>query len=136
MDIINVYKKIYDNGIKLFPYKIPGTEAVTIEIDKTYGIFVDYDKINDKNNEFMVLSHEYGHCMTASTHKINSKYDLICKHEYRANRRAILDFLPIDLLKQAIKHGCKLKHEFAEYLDLPEDFIIKAFEHYRRMELL
>lgn len=136
MDINDVYRKIHDNKIKLFSYEIPDVKAVTIELNKRYGIFVDYDKINNADDEFMVLSHEYGHCATGSTHKVNSKYDLICKHEYRANRRAILDFLPIDLLKQAIKYGCRLKHEFAEYLDLPEEFIVRALEHYKHMNLI
>ena len=45
-------------------------------------------------------------------------------------------FLPIDKIKSAIKDGCHSVHEFAEYLDVPEQFIIKAFQHYTAMDLI
>ena len=136
VDIDKVYQKIENNGIKLFSYDIPDSKAITIEVDNDYGIFIDYNKIDNCDEEFIILSHEYGHCMSGATHKLNSNIDIISRHEYRADRKAIMDFLPIDLLKQAIDYGCKLLYEFADFLDLPEDFIRKAFEHYTAMGLL
>ena len=74
--------------------------------------------------------------MSGSTHPLNSTFDVISRHEYRADRRAILDFLPIEQIKKAIKHGCKTSFEFSEYLEVPEEFVKKAFEHYNAMELI
>lgn len=136
MDINAVYNKIKNNNILLFSQHMPGIKAATIEIDNNFGIFINYDDIENSDEEFCVVAHEYGHCVSGSTHKLNSKYDLVCRHEYRADRRAILDFLPIEQIKQAIKHGCKYKYEFAEFLNVPEQFIDRAFEHYKAMELI
>lgn len=133
MEITEIYKKINDSNIKVFSYNIPQTKAATLEIEKTYGIFINYNEIEDSDDEFMVLAHEYGHCKSGATHKLNSKFELISRHEYRANRKSVLDFLPIELLKDAIKNGCKLPYEFAEYLNLPEKFIIMAIGHYQCM---
>ena len=65
-----------------------------------------------------------------------SSFDVISRHEYRADRKSVLDFLPIEKIKEAIKSGCHTTYEFAEYLDVPEQFIIKAFEHYNAMNLI
>lgn len=136
MNIDNVYKKINDNGIKVFSYNIPETKAVTIEMNKKYGIFINHDLIKDTDEEFLIATHEYGHCMSGATHKLNSEYDLICQHEYRADRRAVLDFLPIEKLYEAIDQGCQTVYEFAKQLELPEEFVAKAFKHYMAMELI
>ena len=136
MELTEIYKKINDSNIKVFSYNIPETKAATLEIEKTYGIFINYNEIENSNEEFMVLAHEYGHCKSGSTHKLGSKYELISRHEYRANRKAVLEFLPIELLKDAIKNGCKLSYEFAEYLNLPEKFILLALKHYKAMNVI
>ena len=83
-----------------------------------------------------MATHEYGHCMTGSTHPLHSPFDIIAKHEYKADRKAVLDFLPIGKLKSAIKNGCRTAYEFSEYLDVPEKFVIKAFQHYTAMDLI
>lgn len=131
-----VYQKIQDNNIKVFNYGLTGIKSVCIEVDNNYGIFINYDEIKNSDEEFLIITHEYGHCMTGSTHPPYSPLDIIVKHEYKADRRAVLDFLPIDKIKCAIKSGCRTVYEFSEYLDLPEEFIIKAFNHYSAMGLI
>ena len=136
MDIYNVYKKINDIGVKLFFYDIPQVKAATIEINNKYGIFLNYKEIEDADDEFLVLAHEYGHCASGATHKITSKFETISRHEYRADRKSIIDFLPIEKIQQAIRYGCQTKYEFATFLGVPEDFVIKAFKHYTAMNLI
>lgn len=136
MNIDKVYEKIQDNGIKVFNFGLPNIKSVSVEADSSYGIFINYKEIENSNEEFLVATHEYGHCMTGSTHPPYSSLDIISKHEYRADRRAVLDFLPIDKIKSAIKDGCRSAYEFSEYLDMPEQFVLKAFQHYNAMELI
>ena len=136
MNIENVYQKIQDNNIKIFHYGIPGVKSVTIEADNNYGVFINHKEIENSDEEFLVAAHEYGHCMSGSTHPLHSPFDVISRHEYRADRKAILDFLPIEQIKKAIKHGCKTPFEFSEYLEVPEEFVKKAFEHYNAMNLI
>lgn len=93
-------------------------------------------EIKNYDEEFCVLAHEYGHCASGSTHKLYSPLDLIERHEYRADRQSVLEFLPVEMIKKALNKGCIHTHEFAEYLDMPEEFVRLAFKHYRAMELI
>ena len=134
--IDKVYEKIQDNGIKLMHFGLPNVKSVSVEAGGNYGIFINHKEIQSIDEEFLVATHEYGHCMTGSTHPPYSPLDIISKHEYRADRKAVLDFLPIDKIKSAIRNGCRSAYEFSEYLDVPEQFIIKAFQHYNAMDLI
>lgn len=138
-DIINtdrVYHKIQDSDIEVVHFGLPDVKSVSVEADGKYGIFINHKEIKDLDEEFIVITHEYGHCVTGSTHSLCSPLDIIAKHEYRADQRAVLDFLPLDKIKLAIKEGCQMAYEFAEYLDMPEQFILKAFKHYTAMGLI
>ena len=136
MNIEKIYEKIQENGIKILHYGLPNIKSVSVETDNKYGIFINHNEIEDSDDEFLVTTHEYGHCMTGSTHPPYSSLDIIAKHEYKADRKAILDFLPIEQIKNAIKYGCKTPYEFSKYLDVPEAFVIKALQHYSAMELI
>ena len=136
MNLAKIYNKIEENNIKVFPFGLDGIKAVTIETEGKYGVFVNKEEIKDSNEEFCVLAHEYGHCASGSTHKLNSNLDIISQHEYRANRRAILDFLPVDRIKSAIQNGCQTLYEISEFVDMPEDFVSKAIQHYTCMGLI
>lgn len=136
MRIDNVYQKIENNKIKVFHRGIPGIKSVSVEVDNNYGIFINHKEIENSEEEFLVATHEYGHCVTGSTHPLYSPFDVISRHEYRADRKAVLEFLPIERIKEAVESGCKTPYEFSQYLDIPEAFIIKAFEHYNAMNLI
>lgn len=136
MNIDKIYEKIQDNNIQILHFGLPNVKSISIESNNKYGIFINHKEIEDLDEEFMVATHEYGHCMTCSTHPLHSPLDIISKHEYRADRKAVLDFLPIDKIKSAINFGCRSVYEFSEYLDMPEQFVIKAFRHYSAMELI
>ena len=136
MNLDKVYEKIQENGIMILPFGLDDIKSVSVEADNKYGIFINYNEIENSDEEFIVATHEYGHCMTGSTHPPYSPFDIIARHEYRADRKAILDFLPIERVKDAIEHGCHTAYEFSEYLDVPEPFVIKAFQHYNAMELI
>lgn len=130
----HMYDAINQEGISIYNYNIPfNGKAATIEISGKYGIFVDYNKFNDKDEEFIVLSHEYGHCKSGTTHRICSDSNTKAKHEYKANRQSILTFLPINKLKEAFSKGYLMAYEIAEYLDLPEQFVMMAIGHYKCM---
>jgi hypothetical protein len=136
MDIGKVYEKIQSKGIELLHFGLPNVKSVSIETDNIYGIFINHKEIENSDEEFLVATHEYGHCMTGSTHPPYSSLDIISKHEYRADRKAVLDFLPVDRVKSAIENGCHSAYEFSEFLDVPEQFVLKAFQHYTAMGLI
>ena len=128
----SLYEKIVEEGVRLFNADIGEQKAITLKNDVAdiYGIFFNYNKFDSSQEEFCVLAHEFGHCKTGATHKLYSPYQLICQHEHRANRAAVHEFLPIEKLNDAFEHGCAETWEVAEYLDIPEKFVILAIDIY------
>lgn len=133
MKTLQVYKKIEESDIPVLDCKIEGLKGVIIKSDGKYGIFINNKEIENSDEEFMVLAHEWGHYVSGTLHHFNSDKSYISQCEYRADRKSIIEFLPVERIKDAIKNGCQTVYEFSEFLDLPEKFIIKAFNHYKAM---
>ena len=131
MSVLNVYKKIYECGIVVQDHKINGVKGLAIKYGDKCGIFINNNEIKNSDEEFLVLVHEWGHCATETLHGLCADSSYIGKCEYRADRRAVLEFLPFDLILYAAENGCREVYEFSEFLNLPEEFIAIAFNHYR-----
>ena len=136
MDVVEVYKKIEDENVQILSFGISGIKGLTICADGNCGVFINDKEINNSDEEFCVVAHEYGHCATGTLYRLNSDESYVSQCEYRADRKAVLTFLPIDRLNDAIECGCQTSYEFSEYLDLPEKFVIMAFNHYQTIGLL
>ena len=57
---------------------------------------------------------------------MNSPFDLIEKHEYKADKYAVHELLPFEDLEVACKNGYTEYWQLAEHLDLTEEFIKRA----------
>lgn len=136
LNVLEVYKRLDENGVVMLPCSMEKIKGITVEVNGKYGVAINHKEMENSNEEFIVAAHEYGHCMTGTTYSFDTDEVIKRKCEYKADRRAILDFLPIEKFKEAIKNGCQMAYEFAEYLDLPEKFVIQAYEHYKAMGLL
>ena len=128
--LVDVYEKIQNEKIEVFTRSMKPCDAATVEVEGEYGIFIDRKKITNKQDEFMALSHEYGHCKSGATHKLYSPYQLIGQHENRANRAAVHEILPYERLINAVNKGNTEVWQLAEYLDMPEQFIKMAIDLY------
>lgn len=128
--LADVYEKIQNEKIEVFTCSMKPCDAATVEVEGEYGIFIDRKKITNKQDEFMALSHEYGHCKSGATHELCSPYQLIGQHENRANRAAVHEFLPYEKLINAVNKGNTESWQLAEYLDMPEQFIKMAIDLY------
>ncbi len=128
--LVDVYEKIQNEKIEVFTRSMKPCDAATVEVEGEYGIFIDRKKITNKQDEFMALSHEYGHCKSGATHKLYSPYQLIGQHENRANRAAVHEILPYEKLINAVNKGNTEVWQLAEYLDMPEQFIKMAIDLY------
>ena len=101
------------------------------------AIFFNEQEFKTTATRLIALAHEKGHCDSRAFYSIHTP--LITREicERRAWRRAILDQLPFDKLMEAFE-ACKTADrvtvfDLSEYLDLPEDFIIRAIEDYMQM---
>ena len=96
-----------------------------------YGIFVDVSRPRDWRQLSWQLAHEVGHCATGCTHKLSSPYDLIARHEYKADRWAITRYLGWRRpLRRAMAAGCTEPWQLAEYFDLPQSAVEQALHYW------
>jgi len=130
--LIDIYCELYDKGVKFFDWSIDFTKAVTIEKDGTYAVFIDSKAIGTVAEEAVLVAHEAGHIFTGATHKVSSRYDIIARHEVRADRWAIKKLITKDELEAEVHNGYREPWELAERFNVPQEFLEKAICYYRR----
>lgn len=130
--LYQMYEKMYQEGHSLFDYQLKNYKAATIKLNGRYGIFLDTSRIRTVAEETCIVAHELGHCETGTTHAICSPYDLIARHEYRANRWAAHEILSPEEIKKATSLGYTETWQLAEYFGLTEDFIETTIDVYKR----
>lgn len=130
MDFADVYQDVKNVGAKVYPYEIGFCDAATIELDGQYGIFLDFKKFCTMRDILWALEHEVAHCATGCTHKLSSSYDLIEKHEYKANRYAIEKYLSFQDLHAAMRSGYSTVADLADHFNVPEVAIKKALHYW------
>ena len=133
MELSALYRDAQELDARIYPYAIGFAGAATIEVAGRYGIFVDFDQLSDLREFKAALAHELGHCATGCTHRVSSPYDLVCRHEYKADRWAIQRYLPFEELQKAVAAGCTEPWQLAEYFQLPEDAVRRALTYYLRV---
>lgn len=125
-----MYHDVRAQGIVLFVYDIGFSDAATLEIDGDYAIFLDFSMYPSIASYKEALAHELGHCCTGCTHTLSSPYDLIAKHEYKADRWAFEHYLPFDELCTAVRYGLTQPWQIAEWMDFPEAYVRRAIAYY------
>lgn len=130
VELSAIYSEIEEQGIALFTQDIGFADPATIEINGKYGIFLDLSCFDSIPKYKAMLAHELGHCATGCTQKVSSPLDLIEKHEYKANKWAVEQYIPFDVLSAALKDGYTERWQLAEYFDMPEQFIQVALDYH------
>lgn len=131
-----LYDELRNANVSLFDFQIPNHPAATVELDGTYGVFIDTGQIRSIAEETYLVAHEAGHVMTGATHQIYSPLQLVAQHENRADRWAIRKLIPRNELTAALQSGFTEPWQLAEYFDLPEEFICKAVDYYQNIRPL
>lgn len=130
--LTDIYKWFEDRGILLFDRQLPfsneQSKAVTIRLRSSgvTGVFVDRGRMDTTAEEAVTLLHEGGHCATGTTHSIVSPFDLIAKHEYKADKWAVRDAVSREELEAARRAGYQEIYELADFFNLTEDFMRKV----------
>ncbi|MGN0984363.1 MAG: ImmA/IrrE family metallo-endopeptidase [Gemmiger sp.] len=130
MNLADVYKDVEQTGAKIYPYNIGFCDAATLEMNGKYAIFLDFSKFDTLADMTWSLGHEAAHCATGCTHKLSSSYDLIEKHEFKANRYAIEKYLPVSALCAAMRGGCTTVYDLAQHFGVPEAAIRQALQYW------
>ncbi len=110
------------------PFSHEETKAVTITLPDVgvTGIYYDRDRMADTAEEYSALLHESGHYATGATHTISSPFDLVSKHEYKADKWAVLHAVTAEELDRAVADGCTDIPSLAERFGVTEELMRKT----------
>ncbi len=134
-----LYQEIYDKGIPVFDRRMTFSGA-NKEVKSTiiklvgyeaWGIFLDKEQLPTRAEEYTALGHEWAHYVTGTTHAVCSPYDLVAKHEYRANKNEIRTRVPKAEFEAALASGITEPWELADHFGVTEDFMRMAMTWYR-----
>ena len=124
--IISLYDELNRAGVRFYHWDLDDVQAVTIELKGRYGVFMDFGNIRTEAEELVTVAHEGGHISTGATHRVDSPYDLVEKHEYKADKWAIRRLIPEEALDEAVADGCTELWQLAEHFGVTEEFMKKA----------
>lgn len=127
-----LYNIAENNNIHVFCFDLPTSQSLSLmDYNGNCYIGIDPFSLNTYSDEIEHLAHELGHCMTGSFYNRHAVCDIIEKHEKRADKWAVKKLIPFDVFKAALENGHSEIWELAEYFDVSERLIIKAFELYQ-----
>ena len=82
--------------------------------------------MDGRAEEKSAVLHEGGHYATGTTHEVCSPWDLVEKHEYKADKWAVQRALTAEELDEAVAGGCTEMWELAEHFGVTEELMRKA----------
>ncbi|MBQ8574792.1 MAG: ImmA/IrrE family metallo-endopeptidase [Clostridia bacterium] len=126
-----LYQIAQNENIDVYCLDLLATKSLSMCRNGKSAIAIDPFTLLDSSEEAVLLAHELGHCVTGSFYNLYSDFDIVAKHELRADKWAIKKLVPKDELNNAFEHGIVEPWDLAEYFDVTEDFIIKAVKFYK-----
>lgn len=121
-----LYDELNRAGVRFYHWDLGEERAATIEMDGRYAIFMDFANIPTAADELVAVAHEGGHVSTGATHRVSSPYDLISKHEYKADKWAVQRLIPAEALDRAVADGYTDLYALADYFNVTVPFMKKA----------
>lgn len=121
-------------GISIDYIDCPECSSMSLTIDGK--CYVGIDKDTASRDELVHTAHELGHCETGAFYNRYSKFNVISKHEYTADKWAVQQLMPADELLSAVSEGYTEAWQLADYFGVTEDFVHKAYKIYKAMSVL
>jgi len=123
-----IEQQIQEASILLLPFDFEDTPLKALYSNGVIGLSPNIKNTAEKR---CILAEEYcHHCYSVG----NILCD--CKQEAFARRKSYEMLVPLCLLREAEKDGCRTVYEFAEYLEVTEEVLILALAHYRAKGLI
>ena len=121
-------------GIAIDRVPMNYAEALSVPVGNG-AVAIDPFRIRSFADEKVKLAHELGHCATGSFYNRYSPFDVVGRHERRADKWAIKKLVPKDELDAAVSSGHVEVWDLADYFGVTEGFIRKAVRMYRNCEI-
>lgn len=111
-------------------------EEHNMENDGLYGdgcVWINGSMSNAR--KACILAEEIGHYETSVGDILDQRNPNNEKQEHKARRWAFEKMISYEEILKAKKSGCRYTWEFAEYLDLDEEFVVEALKHWGILDI-
>lgn len=129
---MNIYERLQDearkDGINVIDYDFESKNIKGLYCDGTIAVRKNIDTFTEKA---CVLAEELGHHYTTVGNIIALDTPQKRKQERQARLWAYNKQIGLMGLVRAYEHGCKNRHETAEFLEITEAFLQEAIDCYR-----
>lgn len=119
-----------NNGIEILGFRLPSVNSMSAEINGKCYIGLDTSQPMSHAEEQACIGHELGHCLYGGFYTRSSPYDLVERHEARADRWYIRHAIPRKTLFRLLHEGREV-WEIAEMLDTTEEYVWQAYCYYK-----
>ena len=117
-------------GVPVVHTALPEVRSVALAVGNSGVVGLDSSRPMTRAEEQAHLGHELGHCLYDGFYTRSSPYDLIERHEFRADRWYIRHAIPRKTLFRLLREGREV-WEIAEMLDTTEEYVWQAYCYYR-----
>lgn len=120
-------ENLHQQGIEVYEVSMP---------PRIKGLYCDNvvwlnSTIETSQEKRCVLEEEYSHSIINYGDILDQTDTNNRKQERLARRMAYEKLIPLQSLVEASKEGLKNRYELAEYLDVTEEFLAEAIQHYK-----
>lgn len=92
--------------------------------------YIGIDKDTAERQYKERCAHELGHCVKGAFYNRYSPFDIVSRHEARADKWAIENLISKEELVDAFKENIDSIYLLAEYFNVTESFMVKVCRHY------
>lgn len=128
--VSELYDTAEKSGIEVLSFPLPETGSISIEQGGRCYIGIDSSQKLTQAEEAARLGHELGHCLYGGFYTRATPYDLMERHEVRADHWYILHAIPEGKLMSLLQQGLDA-WEIAEELDTTEEYVRRAYYFYK-----
>nr|DAM72169.1 MAG TPA: IrrE protein [Caudoviricetes sp.] len=121
-----LFKIAKSNDIEIVAGNIP--HCVSMSMDGY--VCLDFSCFSNSASSRVHLGHEIGHCMTGAFYSRYMPFQVRRKQENTADKWAIRQLIPKSAFFRALDNGYTEVCQLAEYFNVTEEFMCKAYCYY------
>lgn len=118
------------NGVEIVSFHLPNADSMSAEVNGRCYIGLDDSRHRSLAEEQARIGHELGHCLYGGFYTRTSPFDVMERHEVRADRWYIKRAIPRKILFGLLSRGYNA-WEIAEQLNTTEEYVRRAYYYYK-----
>lgn len=122
-----------ENHVEIVRCPLPVIGSMSTEVNGRCYIGMDSSRPYTYAEEQARIGHELGHCLYGGFYSITMPFDIVERHEIRADHWYIRHAIPKDVLFELLRQGRDIC-EIAELLDTTEEYVRRAYYYYKDNE--